>query len=78
MGEILDRLAALPSDAFAERIALRDRQDELRKALAEIDVPGAAEIAERWSAQAGGKPATDDGSPVIVSPIESGGGGGYG
>ena len=76
MGEILDRLAALPPDAFAERTALRDRQDELRKALGEIDIPGAAEIAERWSEQAASKAPTDEGEPVIVSPIESGSSGG--
>lgn len=34
LGEILDRLIALPSDAFRERAALAGRQVELRAALA--------------------------------------------
>lgn len=76
MGQILDRLAALPTDAFADRMVLHDRQEELRRALAEIDIPGADEIAERWSEQAGSKPPIDEGKPVIPSHIESGGGGG--
>lgn len=75
MGEILDRLSALPADAFAKRTALRDRHEELRRALAQVDIPGAAEITARWSEQAGSKPPIDEGEPVIVSPIESGSGG---
>jgi hypothetical protein len=74
LGEILDRLPTLPADAFAERGALRDRQEELRRGLAAIDVPGADAIKRRWSEQAGSKPPIDEGEPVIVSPIESGGG----
>ena len=59
-----------------DRMALHDRQEELRRALAEIDIPGADEITERWREQAGTKPPIDEGRPVIVSPGESGGGGG--
>lgn len=76
MGEILDRLAALPADAFAERALLHARKEQLRSALAQVDIPGAEEITARWREQAGSKPPIDEGTPVIVSPIESGGGGG--
>ena len=73
LGVILDRLASLPNDAFAERAALRGRQEDLRRALAAVDIPGAEAIRQRWSEQAGSKPPIDTGEPVIVSPIESGG-----
>ena len=51
LGEIMDVLAELPSDAIAERLPLLDRQGELRRMLAE-----AQEIAGRdssiWAEQA--------------------------
>lgn len=73
LGEILDSLNTLSSEAIAERVALRDRQNALRKALQEIDIAGSEEIKERWSEQAGSKPPEDKGKPVIPSPTESGG-----
>ena len=74
LGEILDQLNALPSDAFRERSALTERQYELRRALAEIELPGSDQIKERWTDRAASKPAEDEGKPVIPSPTESGGG----
>ena len=78
LGEILDSLNELPTDAFAERSALRDRQEVLRKALREFEVEGSKEIKERWSEQAGRKSPEDKGQPVIPSVIEGGGGGASG
>ena len=77
IGETLDQLQSLPSDAFAERSRLRDRQAELGRMLREIEIPGSEDITQRWAEQAGGKAKEDPGHPEIVSPIESGGGGGY-
>jgi len=76
IGEILDQLQRLPSGAFAERSKLRDRQAELGRALRRIEIPGSAGISQRWAGQAGSKATEDLGHPEIVSPIESGGGGG--
>ena len=76
VGETLDRLQSLPTDAFAERSRLRDRQTELGRMLRAIEIPGSRDITERWSQQASGKATEDLGHPEIVSPIESGGGGG--
>ena len=47
--EILDLLNEAPHDALNERSRLRSRQDELRRQLGEIEIPGAAEIASRWA-----------------------------
>jgi hypothetical protein len=69
LGEILDQLNALPSDAFRERSALADRQHELRRALAEIELPRSDQIKERWTERAAGKPAEDEGKtevPIVV------------
>jgi len=77
IGKTLDQLQSLPSDAFTERSRLRDRQAELGRMLREIEIPGSEDITQRWAEQAGGKAKEDLGQPEIVSPIESGGGGGY-
>ena len=77
IGEILDQLQSLPAEAFAERSRLRDRQAELGRTLRTIEIPGSEGIAQRWADQAGSKATEDLGHPEIVSPIESGGGGGY-
>jgi len=76
IGEILDRLQSLPAEAFAERSRLRDRQAELGRTLRMIEIPGSEGITQRWAKQAGSKATEDLGHPEIVSPIESGGGGG--
>jgi hypothetical protein len=75
LGEILDRLAGLPTDAFAERAELLARQEELRAALRQIALPGAEAVLRRWSEAATRRKADDD-EPVesIVSPTEGAGG----
>jgi hypothetical protein len=75
LGEILDQLQSLPSDAFPERAKLRNRQDELGRLLQEIEIPGSDEIEKRWS-EAAAKGALEEPTEMIVSPMESGGGGG--
>ena len=76
LGEILDQLQNLPSDAFAERSRLQVRQNELRHLVREIDIPGSDEIEKRWS-EAAAKGALEEPTEMIISPIESGGGGGF-
>lgn len=81
LGEILDRLNELPSDAFRERSALMERQHELRLALAEVELPGSDQIKEGWTQRSASKPAEDDDKTVIPSQPgtvggASGGGGG--
>ena len=76
LGEILDQLTRLPSDAFPDRAELRERQAELGRRLREIEIPGTEDIRNRWSEAAGAKADHEDVKPVIVSPTESGGGGG--
>lgn len=76
IGAILDQLQSLPADAFAERSKLRVRQAELVRMLRRIEIPGSEDISRRWAGQAGSKATDDLGHPDIVSPIESGGGGG--
>ena len=75
LGEILDQLNSLPSDAFPERSQLRDRQDELGRLLKEIEIPGAEAIEKRWS-EAAAKGALEEPTEMIISPMESGSGGG--
>jgi len=77
MGTILDRLGRLPADAFADRSKLQARQAELRRLLREIDVPGAQDIRKRWSRAAAGKAGAEEPPEMVVSPMESGGGGGH-
>ena len=72
LGNVLDQLGHLPSDAIADRARLRERQEKLSRMLREIDIEGADEIKDRWSRLAGSKTA-DETKPVIVSPNESGG-----
>ena len=75
LGEILDQLNSLPSDAFSERSKLRDRQNELGRLLQEVEIPGAEAIEKRWS-EAAAKGALEEPTEMIVSPMESGSGGG--
>jgi hypothetical protein len=65
LGEVLDRISALPSDAIRERVALAARQEELRAALAKVPIPGSDQIKERWSEQSGSKLSEDEAHPVI-------------
>ena len=75
LGEIFDQLRNLPNDAFSERAKLRKRQDELTKLLREIEIPDAEEIEKRWTKAAADKTDGEPPKEMIVSPIESGGGG---
>jgi len=74
---VLDQLNSLPADAFAERVELRRRQDELRGALAEAHGDELTQMKGEWNSQAGAKLPPDEGTPVgkIVSPNEGGGSG---
>lgn len=68
LGEIFDQLRTLPSDAFAERSKLRERQDELTRLLREIDIPGAEEIQERWTQAAVDKTDGEEPEEMVISP----------
>ena len=75
LGEILDQLNSLPSDAFAEKSKLQKRKTELTRLLQEIEIPGAEAIEKRWS-EAAAKGALEEPTEMIISPMESGSGGG--
>ena len=75
LGEIMDRLRTLPSDAFTEKAKLRKRQDELTQLLREIEIPGAEDLKKDWAEAAAAKRFAEEPVEMIVSPIESGGGG---
>ena len=75
LGEVFDQLHRLPSDAFAERSKLRDRQDVLSRLLREVEIPGSEDIEKRWS-EAAAKGALEEPTEMIISPMESGSGGG--
>jgi hypothetical protein len=75
LGEILDQLHRLPADAFADKMRLGDRQAELGRLLREIEIPGAEAIKKRWSEAAASQVNAEEPTEMIVSPIESGGGG---
>ena len=76
LGEILDQLRTLPSDAFAEKSKLRKRQDELTRLLREIEIPGAEDMKKDWAEGAAAKRFAEEPVEMIVSPMESGSGGG--
>ncbi len=76
LGDILDELQRLPADAFTPKVRLRDRQAELQRLLAEIEIPGAEETKKRWSEAAADKRFAEEPTEMIVSPMESGSGGG--
>jgi hypothetical protein len=75
LGEILDHLQSLPSDAFAEKFKLRKRQEELTGLLREIEIPGAEDMKKDWAEGAAAKRFAEEPVEMIVSPMESGGGG---
>ena len=76
LGEILDQVQRLPSDAFAEKAKLRKRQDELTRLLREIEIPGAEDMKKDWAEAAAAKRFAEEPTEMIVSPMESGSGGG--
>lgn len=76
LGEILDRLHRLPRDAFAERSKLSERQTELTGLLREIEIPAAEDLKKGWAEAAAAKRFAEEPVEMIVSPMESGSGGG--
>jgi len=76
LGEILDQLHRLPRDAFAERSKLSERQAELTGLLREIEILGAEDLKKGWAEAAAAKRFAEEPVEMIISPIESGGGGG--
>ena len=76
LGEVLDQLHRLPRDAFAEKSKLRERQAELTRLLREIEIPGAEDMKKSWAEVAAARRFANELVEMIVSPMESGGGGG--
>ena len=76
LGAVMDQLAALPSDAPADRLALLDRQAELRKLLTQAQVEAGRDAKEMWADQAARKqPAEDKPFIEIHLPDSSASGG---
>jgi hypothetical protein len=76
LGSVMDQLAVLPRDAFAERLPLTDRQAELRRLLAAAQVEAGRDAAEVWGEQAARKkPAGDKPYIEIHLPDSSASGG---
>ena len=67
LGDVMDALAALPSDAIAERFPLLGRQAELRQLLAEAQ-EAAGRDASIWAEQAARKQQEVD-KPFIETHI---------
>lgn len=76
LGSLMDELAALPGEAFAERAELRDRQDELRKLLAEAQIAAGRDAEEMWAEQAARKQPDDDKPFIEIHLPDSSMGGG--
>ncbi len=55
LGTVMDELAALPSDAFAERYPLTLRREDLRELLAKAQVDAGRNPADFWADQAARK-----------------------
>ena len=60
LGSLMDQLASLPKDAFEDRLALLDRQAQLRELLAQVQVAAGRDAEEMWSEQAARKQPADD------------------
>jgi len=76
LGSLMDELAALPGEAFAERAELRDRQDELRKLPAEAQIAAGRDAEEMWAEQAARKQPDDDKPFIEIHLPDSSMGGG--
>ena len=76
LGSVMDRIAALPGDAFVERHPLIERQAELRTLLAEAQVEAGRSASDTWAEQAGRKK-TDDDKPFIVPVLPDSSGSGF-
>ncbi|MDJ0924969.1 MAG: hypothetical protein QNJ77_10440 [Acidimicrobiia bacterium] len=69
LGTVMDQLAALPSDAFAERYPLTQRQAELRELLNQAQAEAGRSAADAWSDQAARKQPDDDSKPLIETHL---------
>jgi hypothetical protein len=76
LGDILDQLHRLPRDAFAQRSKLLERQEELTGLLRDVEIPGAEDMKKDWAEAAAAKRFAEEPVEMIVSPMESGSGGG--
>jgi hypothetical protein len=74
LGSLMDQLAALPSDAFAERNPLLERQAVLRDILAAAQVEAGRNAADAWSGQAARKKSDDEKPFIAIYLPESPGG----
>ena len=77
LGDLLDQLHRLPRDAFAQRSKLLERQEELAGMLRDVEIPGAEDMKKDWAEAAAAKRFAEEPVEMIVSPMESGGGGGF-
>ncbi len=75
LGAVMDQLAALPSDAFADRLALLDRQEELRELLAQAQVEAGRDAEEMWAEQAARKQPDEDKPFIEIHLPDSSAGG---
>jgi hypothetical protein len=76
LGSVMDELAALPSDAFSDRMALLDRQSELRELLAFAQVEAGRDAEEMWAEQAARKQPDEDKPFIEIHPPDSSASGG--
>ena len=60
LGNVMDELAALPSDAFTARYPLTQRRDELRELLAQAQADAGRDAEELWADQAARKQPDED------------------
>ena len=77
LGAVMDQLTGLPKDAFAERIALLDRQAELRGLLEAAQKEAGRSAEELWSEQAARKK-RDDHKPFVEVHLPDSSAGGVG
>lgn len=76
LGTVMDQLAALPDDAFTDRLALLDRQAELRDLLAQAQVEAGRDAEEMWAEQAARKQPDGDKSFIEIHLPDSSASGG--
>jgi hypothetical protein len=72
LGDVMDRLAGLTSDAFAERFPLMERRDELRSLLATAQAEAGRDAGDAWAEQAARKQPEGEKPFIDPGPIEMG------
>lgn len=77
LGQVIDQLGSLPGDAFAERVALHARREELSEQLAELADADSDEIKARWNERAGTKPDPQYHVEQVIHSPGGGEGGGW-